>query len=63
MRLATREEVEECASKMKIGAPVSIGENVKGKLVAVLTATGSLLVECEGEKDVEVMLMVGHTIH
>lgn len=59
----TREEMEALQATLLRGVPVDMGDAFKGRLVAVLVASGTLLIERDNYPDVEISLFNNPVIH
>lgn len=53
----TREQMEQLSATLQRGAVVDLGGAFKGRLVAVLIASGTILIERDNHPDVEVQMM------
>lgn len=64
LRLMTRDEVQALNFQLPRNFPIELGAGIRGRLIAILPVTGSLLVEPDnGGADVEILLHTEHTIH
>jgi len=53
----TREQMIELSATLQRGAEINLSDAFKGRLVAVLCASGSILIERNGYPDVEIQMM------
>lgn len=62
MVLMNRDELQALAPKMPRNMPIDMG-GIRGKLIAFMFATGSILVERDNQPDIEIMLYTEPTLH